>query len=519
MLQTVILIVLTLTIILGGLSGCGEGAAPVTDGTSSSSILETTAEPTESSEPTEPDDGSLKFYYDDRICYAELGGSDNSTVQIIDQQVQSNKVGSSDPDDAVLHFDEENHQLIAVGVGTATVDVDGVQVLVRVRPAPISLFMITGHSLGAGQCGVMEQSVACEPGTAYSSHNPSTFQTAATDMGIGYATPSRPTGIDAFAPGGGGTIGEGSALAWKWNQLTGEKVWVLNAGKGGSVISEWHKGQPNYQAAVSMYRAAAWVLKNEVAAGHYVLKNTAIIYHSNANFAYKKVSFTDEVMEYWYDSMIEGFRKNLAMDITGDGNYETVQAIGFLPLWTNNTPGKYPNDTPINFYLALSEAFPGCFIAAETMRNWCDTDLMNKNFPAIEYTTQSVPVEMPSDKGDLFAPDGVHYTQVGYNAAGLEIAENLYSYFRTKPQLEEMIIYTSAGTKVNDTLKFNRVGASHTLIVETKPCYVADFTIELSDNLKLISPFTVKATAAGEGYITISKDGEVIQKIIVTVND
>ena len=58
-------------------------------------------------------------------------------------------------------------------------------------------------------------------------------------MGIGFAAPAKPAGIDAFAPGGGGTIGEGSALAWKWNQLTGEKVWVLNTAKGGSTIIDW----------------------------------------------------------------------------------------------------------------------------------------------------------------------------------------------------------------------------------------------------------------------------------------
>ena len=144
---------LTLTLALGSLAGCSENAAPASYDTNAPSVPETSAE------PTEPDDGSIRFYYDDRIPCSALGGSENSVIQILDQQVESTKVGSSDPDDAVLYLDEENHQFIAVGVGTATVDVDGVQVLIRVRPAPISLFMINGHSISAGQCGVAAQSI------------------------------------------------------------------------------------------------------------------------------------------------------------------------------------------------------------------------------------------------------------------------------------------------------------------------------------------------------------------------
>lgn len=514
--QKGILVMLSLGMIFSCLSACGGTAAPATAGSTVSVVPETTVE---DFEPSEPDDGSIGFYYDDRISYGDLGGSDASLVQILDQQVLSAKVGTNDPDDAVLYLDEENGQFIAVGVGSATVDVDGVQVLVRVRPALISLFMITGHSIGAGQCGVGAQSVVCEAGTAYSSHKTSTFQSATTDMGIGYASTSRPTGIDAFAPGGGGTIGEGSGLAWKWNQITGEKVWVLNAAVGGSVISEWHKGQAYYEAAVAMYRAAALVLKNEVAAGHYLLKNTAIIYHSKANFVYKNVEYTDQVMEYWYDSMVGGFCEDLTMDITGDGTAETVQAIGFLPLWSNSKRGDYPYDTPINYYLALSDTYPNCFIVAETMRNWCTSELLKSNFPTIEYETQSEPVNMPVSTDELLAEDGVHYTQVAYNAAGLELAENLYDYFRTKVTLNEMSIYTSAGFKVKDELVFKRLGASYSLIVETSPCYASNFSIEVSDNLEVSSPFTVEAVAGGKGYINILKDGEVIRSIAVTVED
>ncbi len=498
-------------VLLFSMAGCGTPAETQDSGETTSALPETTAAPT--TEPTEPDDGSIKFYYDDRILPVDLGASEQSVITVKEQNVVSTIVGSSDLDTSVLYYHEEQGQYIATGVGTAVLDIDGTEVLVRVRPAPISLFLITGHSLGAGQCGNGAQSVKSEAGQAYSCHKTSTFQEATADMGIGFAAPNKPAGIDAFAPDGGGTIGEGAGLAWKWNQLTGEKVWVLNSAVGGSVIPEWHKGQVYYEPAVAMYRAAAQVLANEVKAGHYILKNTCVIYHSGANFGYKNVEFTDEVMEFWYDSMINGLHQDLTMDIDGDGNPETVDAIGFVP----SGAGNLKDDKPINYYLAATDKYPNVYILDKTVYNWRSDDLLKQNFPAIEYETQSEPVVMPKLKAEIYAEDGVHLTQCGYNAAGLRLGEALYNYFRTEHKLESYQLLDESGVEIKDTINLKRIGSSKKLVLLTEPCYVSDLTIELSDNLEVISPFAVKATAAGEGFIKISYGDELIREIVVTV--
>ena len=509
---------IAIMLIISMLSLAACDAAPAATTAATEPTQAATIPTTAATEPTEPDDGSLKFYYDDRISFADLGGTESSTVTVLEQTVESRKVGSDQPDDAVLFYDEAGHRFIAVGVGTATVDVDGTQVLVRVRTAPISLFMITGSSSGSGQCGNGAQSVMCEAGQAYSCYKTATFTGATNDMGLGYGSAVRPQGIDAFMPGGGGTLGEGSAMAWKWNQLTGEKVWVLNAAVGGSVIPEWHKGQMYYEPAVSMYRAAAHVLKNEAAAGHYTLKNTAVIYHSGGNFDYKKVEFTDEIMEYWYDSLYYGLLEDLAIDIDGNGEKETLQALAFLPGRSVQLSGKYPNDQPINYYMSLSDQYPGCFMATNTVRFWAAVELL-QNFPDIDYTTQSQPVEKPTNKAELIAEDGVHFLQVAYNAVGIGIGESLYAHFRNQPQTVTFTVRTPDGRAINDTLKLKKVGLAQTLVVEAEPYYASDFTIELSDNLELSSPFTVKATAEGEGYIKFSRNGQVLHTITVTVGN
>lgn len=515
MIRKGILIMLCMSLIMGVIAGC-DAAAPT------GGAVEQTAAPTETTEAivetTEepwPDDGAYRAYYDDRIPITELGGNADSVVEIVDQQVESLIVGSAEQDTAVVYYDKENAQFIVVGTGVTTVSIDGTQKLIRARAAAISLFMITGHSLGAGQCGNGAQSVMIEAGQAYSCHKTATFQEATAEMGIGFAAATKPAGIDAFAPGGGGTIGEASALAWKWNQLTGEKVWVLNAAVGGSVIPEWHKGQTYYEPAVKMYRAAAQVLSNEVKAGHYVLKNTCVIYHSGANFGYKNVEYTDEIMEYWYDSMINGFREDLAMDINGDGTPETVDSIGIVP----HGAGSMNDDKPINYYLAASDKYPNVYIVSKTIYAWRSDELLQSNFPEIDYATQSESVEKPTLVSQLKAEDGVHLTQVGYNAAGLSIGENLYNYFRNDRTLESFQLVDENGNEVKDEIKMKRKGASEVFRLFTEPCYVSDLTITLSDNLEMISPFVVKATAEGEGFITISYKGEELRHIVVKVGD
>ena len=264
-----------------------------------------------------------------------------------------------------------------------------------------------------------------------------------------------------------------------------------------------------------MYRAAARILANEVKAGHYIVQNTCVIYHGGANFDPNDEETTDADMEYWYDSMIRGFQDELAKDFDGDGVVEELGGIGFVP----SNPGIFDNDKPINYYLAATNQYPNVFVVSKGHYLWRTDALLQECFPPIDYPTQSESVVMPKGTRDLLARDGSHLNQCGYNAAGLVLAENLYGYFRTERALESVQLLNRYGSEVQDEIVLWKTGATERFILLTEPCYVSDLTIILSDNLQMLSPFTVKATAAGEGFITITYQGEVLRHVIVTVGE
>ena len=84
-------------------------------------------------------------------------------------------------------------------------------------------------------------------------------------------------------------------------------------------------------------------------------------------------------------------------------------------------------------------------------------------------------------------------------------------------KLESLEIQSETGTVIGDEITLSKVGESVKLYALTEPCYVSDFTIELSHNLEMLSPFTIRAIAEGEGFIKITKDSEVIRQITVKI--
>lgn len=452
---------------------------------------------------------NIRMYYDDRFALSELVTGEITSVEIVQQPTAS--------DTSVIYYRKADRTLIAVGIGTAEVTVNGTKYKVAVEAAPISLFMITGHSIGAGQEGNAAQSVLCKEGTAYSMHGTAGVSTIADGVGIGYASQIKPKGIDAFTTIGEGTIGEGSGLAYQWNQITGEKVWVLNAAVGGSCLPDWVAGQSNYAKAVKLFKYAQKVLSNEIAAGHYRLKDMAIIYHSGANFAYKNVTYTQADLEAWYRSMWDGFKKSFTMDMDGDGKTETVKAMGLVPIWTPSNNTAYNDDKNCGFYMAASYDYPDIFMASLATRKWLQAEEFISSFPDITYTANNAAVVKPGRPGDMYAPDRSHLVQVTYNALGMDIADNLFSHLRTYTEIDSLVLHTENGKILSDKVTL-RVGETLSVVPVVEPINVYDLTFVVSENLSVSYPYFIKAESAGTGTLSIYQENRLLRTVTITIN-
>lgn len=500
-------------------AGCGQQETPQT------TAQPTTVPTTAPAVPTEPapapveerlplvEGNTIRMYYDDRLAVSEITAEDDS-VQLLSQN--GNPVDESLFTSDVLAYDQAGKKLIAVGVGQARIAVGDKTYTVQVEAAPISLVMIIGHSIGAGSHGNAAQSVVCREGMTYSTHYAGFMPDDATGVGLGQGALHRPEAIDAFAPGGGGTVGQGSAIAKGWNDLTGEKIWLINAAKGGTCLNEWVRYTDNYAKAYNLFRYAQRVLSNEIAAGHYRLKDMALIYHSAANYGYKGVTYTDPDCEKWYSSMWEGFKEDLAMDVDGDGVEETVSSMGFVPIWTESGRKLYEFDKPANLFMGASNAYPGMFMASMSIQNFLTASGL-EDFPAIDYETQSEPVEVPQTVAALFAADGVHHQQVVYNATGFEVANNLFAHLRTYVKAGEVRFVQPDGNKVYDSITIKQTGGTFALVPLCENMAASDLTFTLSENLELQYPCTIKALSPGMGSVTVSQNGQVLLTLEVEV--
>lgn len=508
---TLLCVLLFVCSLSGCKTDCPANSEPATESTTTPATEETIPE-TEARMPIITDD-TISLYYDDYFDISSIAEG-QATVEIIDQQVTSTIVGSEDADNAVVYYHKDKNCLIAVGTGTATVAINDKPYQITVTAAPISLFMITGHSIGAGQTGVAAQSVLCADGQAYSMYGAKNVEDYVPGKGIGFAAPNKPKEIDAFTSAGEGTIGEGGALAWQWNNLTGEKVWVLNAAVGGSCLNEWVKDTKYYNNSVSLFKYAQSVLTNEINAGHYRLKNMAIIYHSAANYTYKGVTYDDVSAQAWYDSMWNGYKKALSYDMDGDGEAETVQAMGFVPIWSSSALSY---DKPANFYMAASDSYADMFMASLISKNWITDAGVQKYFPDISYKTHGQTVEKPLYSAAVFS-DGVHYVQSGYNALGIDIADNIYNYFRTKNEPIDLTLDQPDGDKVYEKMEL-RLGKKLRIVPHVEPITVNDLTFTVSDNLEITYPLVITAKAVGTGTLTVSYGNEVLTTITINVKE
>lgn len=478
------------------------------------------------------DMGTDQLLYDDRLV---LSTTPKNAPVIQTVEVLSNDSVTGEKDTAVIAYDAATNALVAVGVGTAKVTIDGKSTTYTVSPAPISLFVFIGASMGQGYGGSAAQSIANAPGQVYSTYSGDLADqmTTADGLGLGFGSAARPDGIDANCTGGGGTIGAGSGLAYSWNRLTGEKVWIVNTAHGGTTVNTWQPGTADYDHTVEQMGYVQQILSREVQAGHYTFSHMGAITHTSGN---NEDCWEASIYQERFEAMCAGLRADLACDFNGDNTKETLEFFALVPSWKNSImyeldsnpfstakSHSFTKGRLLNYANGVLADYPDMFLASSYARQWLTDEGVAAYYAQsgeqydTNYPTQNgVALSEPTKRSGGIYGDGVHYNQLGYNTAGMHIAHNIYAYLQN-PVAESVTVYNEDGlTKIENGYKM-AVGDDLRIAAIPEPICVNNLTFVASGSIELTGLYTIKAVMAGTGTLTIKQGSAVVKTITFEV--
>ncbi|MBQ5672206.1 MAG: hypothetical protein IIV43_07610, partial [Oscillospiraceae bacterium] len=412
---------------------------------------------------------SLSLCYDDRYDVTgktvEIVNAGTPTSYVVGYGVAENSV----KDTAVVTL--KGDTLVATGIGTAMVKIDGVLHEINVTAAPISLLLLAGQSNMQGIDGDAAQSITCPDGQVYATYADRWYRTV---KDYRFCAPSALTGeyrtvnaagtaeelsdfpVYMLTEEGSGREGMDSGIAYEWNRQTGDKVWVVNMGYGGSSINAWQKGGTHYNATMTVFGCVTDTLRKEIAAGHFTLNHMGYFWCQGcADETQTAQWYTDK-----YLSMHESFLSEMAFDHDSDPN--TPKAAfefgGIIPIRAGHEgagsyrAGTYTQTTSASYYQsfkdlrmngprvaqyymgndpALKDIWNVCTIQEKwaTMPDGSDgvAAYFNSAYPngTVDYVpqvAQSAAWYKPTTPKAVH--DNIHYNQIGYNEIGRESARN-----------------------------------------------------------------------------------------------
>ncbi len=506
------------------------------------------------------------------LAYGDRYSPENcDSFEIVDAgKPTSFKVGygvkSGTRDDAVLKI--ENGVIVASGIGEGVLKLtsdEGEKLCrIKVEKAPISMFLLIGQSNMAGSDGKASRSVACENGQVYSSYGSSSYLTK---NNAAQFVPSALEGeyaqkntcgnsvylslnpVNTLTEDGEGKIGLDSALAYEWNRLTGDKVWVINAAHGGTPISQWVKDGTEYTQAVAMFSAAQKVMRAEIDAGHYELRNYGYFWlqgcsddRSSAEKYYKS-----------FLSMHNGLKNDLAYDIDGDGDKDSFEFCDIIMPRAGAEDrrgyrrGKYTDVATSRYYTTfLDLEMRGHRVAQYYLCNTPGNDInlvcnIGDSWVYMPDSTHGVktyfenkypdgrvnyPVQTPQSES-WYKPvtpedvhDNIHYNQIGYNEIGFETALNAaYTHGRLeKPDIPVSVtFYDWTGYRQVDTVNASIEPRASALVVPVVyPVYESkSVTYKLSDEKVMSYDFYDLTVDMGYGDgLTLTSVGAAEEKMV-----
>ena len=407
----------------------------------------------------------ISLKYDDRYTFK------HEVEKIYTINVSSKYVGTSIDDTNVIKICyPDKRKIVASGCGRAIVELkNGKRKLIEVKPAPISLVLLIGQSNMEGSPSDVtqmdiykEQYIFNKEGQVYNTYGPSNrwhairnglFPKNADTLNINNASMFIPSSLAdnmgytdwrrtnnlTDAESAIGKLGMDGAVASKWQEMTGEKIWLVNASHSGSSIDTWNPKEKdnNYWEAVNLYKECEKLLNKEIEAGHYKLK------HKGYFWMQGEADYKMPAMEYLKKFM--NMHKSLKKELAGDSSrkYKFVDKnIGFagiIMVRANNAPMglddlEMTGPRKALYYVCQSskKTYKNVFLVSQLSEVFSTDEgvrdyYINKYGSQEEYIRQnrmkSNDVKMPDKLSDLHST--VHYSQLAYNELGFDAVENL----------------------------------------------------------------------------------------------
>ena len=296
-------------------------------------VLDPVPDPAGSGDPGPGGAASLSDQDSDESGQQTLSGDDRNDAQDPSAVTgdETGDPGPVQPDDPQAP-DEPDVPQVPVSEEGVIIERDqpipALRVDTLVQRANLSVIYLLGQSNMEGHSTdsrtfMGKDSVVCEEGQVYSTYVPAWSSFSKMVSGIsqtGYMQGANPisfvaesltsdksvTGnslayplnqLSASRPGKGGMDG---ALAWKWNRLTGDKVWISNLAVGSTYVNDWTSGGTYFKKVLPAMAALRKVAEAERDSGHFKL-------HYRLSF-WMQGEF-DSIKGTSFDSYLASFKK------------------------------------------------------------------------------------------------------------------------------------------------------------------------------------------------------------------
>lgn len=422
---------------------------------------------------------NLTLQYDDRYSFKSMKEewkiASIKTKKILSNKVYDGKSTDERDTDVVLRDEKSDTDIIAVGVGEAEIllvpekqlelahtiladpsekensseIIDALQINVTVEPANLTLMYVAGQSNAEGSCSSnsgyrRSDSIACNQGEIYSTYAP--FNSSSNSIaGVSFSSFCRKDNAADFVAGslrgsesisgknleykldslsvkGSGKTGPDSGLAYEWNRLTGDKVWVVNTARGGTSISTWLPGMTYYERSMEVNRLVQQTYEAEIEAGHYIPGQKLLFWLQGEADKNKTAESYYDSFETLYHAVVE----NLDLD-------------GFGIIMVRSNEGNKTNADDISmsgpriaqYAAGASQELSKVFIVSNVNEQWVSDAKVRSYFlnaypdGKLTYPMHSAINRLPASVSEIHSD--IHYSQIAHNENGITAANGMYN--------------------------------------------------------------------------------------------